>query len=478
MRIPASSAKTTPVLPGLICRACLACLSALLTVTSARAQTGDPTFAPLPSSSPPPPPSLPPGASGAEPLPGAPPPEPVPETEPAQAPERAPVSGGPLFGRKGQWVVLGSSSSAGISASTFSASEANFFNVSGSVGVDTFVLRNLSIGIDAEVGYSDNKGYGAVSLNETTSTHLAGGVRFGLNVPLGRTFSWYPRLTLGIDSDHSDTHTISVASAGASVSAPPPSSTSNVGPWINLYAPLLVHPVPHFFVGFGPRIERDFGVQRGGPYDGSQTMTLGAELTVGGWWGGGGEEPVAESNPPPSERFGEKGQVVLTTAASAYVDSNTYSNSSASSFTLGLTPAFDYFAWDHVSIGADLFVSYSSGSSFDASGTRTDSSSTSIGLGPRLGVEIPFSRLFSLWPQLELGWGSVNSNATSVAGSNAHQRSRTWVQASAPLLFHATTHFFVGAGPYVFHELSDSDQNNYENEQTTIGGSFLLGGWI
>ncbi|MGH7438276.1 MAG: hypothetical protein ACRENE_21535, partial [Polyangiaceae bacterium] len=128
----------------------------------------------------------------------------------------------PLFGGAGQWVILSTSSSAGISSESFSASQANFFDVEVAVGVDRFIVRNVSIGIDAEVGYADFKGYGATGLTETTSNHFAGGVRLGVNVPFGRLLSFYPRVTVGAESKQSDT-------------VPASTFSSHVGAWVNLY---------------------------------------------------------------------------------------------------------------------------------------------------------------------------------------------------------------------------------------------------
>jgi hypothetical protein len=70
------------------------------------------------------------------------------------------------------------------------------------------------------------------------------------------------------------------------------------------------------------------------------------------------------------------------------------------------------------------------------------------------------------------------SNQDAGLGSNDHANIRSWLRVSAPLLIDVTTHFFMGAAPYVLHELSDSDQNNFENDATTFGVSFLLGGWL
>jgi hypothetical protein len=219
----------------------------------------------------------------------------------------------------------------------------------------------------------------------------------------------------------------------------------------------------------------------GGPYAGSQTTTVSADVVIGGWWGGVAEESAAAPSTDAAAvapRFGAQGQFILTTATSASVGGSAYSKSTASSWDAGLSPAFDYFFVDHVSLGLDASVDFGGASSLDASGTQTTSSSKSFGMAPRLGVELALAPSVSLWPMVEIGYGVGSVNQTSVAGSNQHTYSRTWVDASARLLLHATSHLFIGAGPFVFHELSDTDQNNYENDATNVGASFILGGWL
>jgi opacity protein-like surface antigen len=89
------------------------------------------------------------------------------------------------FGSSGQWVVMGESNAFDISHTGFSQSSAKFFDVGGELGVDAFVVRNLSIGFDVEASYSDHRGYGATTLSDTKSSLVSGGVRFGFNVPNG-----------------------------------------------------------------------------------------------------------------------------------------------------------------------------------------------------------------------------------------------------------------------------------------------------
>jgi len=406
-----------------------------------------------------------------------PPPVATPSPEPDEAPEVEPVPEPEVaFGEPGQWVIVAGSTNGAVSSSSFSNSDAHFFSVGGELGVDRFVLRHFSLGIDVAASHGDRKGYNATSLTETKSTSFSGGVRLGFDVPFGRLFSWYPRLTLGLSTLHSDTHTIDVfvPRGGA-----PPSSASRIGPWFNLYAPILVHPVPHFFVGLGPRIEHDFGNMRGGPYDGSQTTIVGLDLTVGGFWGG---PRAAEPAPPPKAtpiRMGRKGQTVLTSATNASLESFSYSHTDASNLSVSINPGFDYFVVDDVSFGIDSGVGHSSATSFDSNGVKSISTSSFFGLAPRLGFHaFIVEDVLSVWLQAELGFGRANESVSAPGSNNAHQRGRTWVAASLPFLVHPTSHWFLGAGPSVSHELSDVDQNEYENDATSVGANFVLGGWL
>ena len=389
------------------------------------------------------------------------------------APQEARVA----FGGQGQWVVMGASNAFDISHTGLSNSSAKYFDVGGEVGIDSFVVRNLSIGFDLSASDSDSQGYDATSLIETKSTAVSGGVRFGFNVLLGEWLSLYPRLTLGLSSTHRHSSTVS---APDDASLLPPSSASSLGPWLNLYVPLLLQPAPHFVIGFGPRVEHSFGVTRGGPYDGSQSTLIGAQLTVGGWWGGSetGARNAGRAAKPIEQPFGDQGHTVFTLATSASVLYRSNSESKGSSTSVNVAPSVDYFLVNNVSIGLDMFVAHDQGRTLGSTGAPTNEDSMSVGFAPRVGVNLPLTASLSFWPQGEIGYGIVTTNLVSAKGTNQHSQTRSWVQVSAPLLLHPASHFFVGAGPYLFHELSDVDQNDYENEATTLGTSLVLGGWL
>jgi hypothetical protein len=422
------------------------------------------------------------------PEPAAPVPEPAAPAPEPPAPRQVPRAMSPLmpdeppeprdqelrvpFGSQGQWVLLGSSNGLGISNQTFSGSSARFFDVGGELGLDRFVARNVSIGLDLAARHSVRRGYVAAGLEETHSTLLSGGVRFGFNLPLPSFFSWYPRLTVGLASWQSDT--VPVPGSG-SVSA---SSESSFGPFVNLFAPFLVQPVPHFVVGFGPRLNQSLAPLRGGPREGAVTTVIGADFVLGGFWGGPGpERPALPPPATPSERaFGAPRAVVLTLATEGSLWWQILSQSKGWKSEITLVPSFDYFVSPNLSFGLSALLTHGEAQQFAGAGAH--SSYRRIGLAPRVGVNLALGSLFSLWPQAELGFGVTNSRQT--VGYVIYQSSRQlwWVTGSLPVLAHVASHFFVGAGPSVSRDLTNTDPHGRENRATTVGASFVLGGWL
>lgn len=387
------------------------------------------------------------------------------------------------FGGRGQWVMMGSSNGFDISNAAFSNSAASNLHIGAGLGLDHFVVDNVSVGFDAEASYHDGKGYGVSTLNQTVSREFAGGIRLGANAPLTESISWYPRLTLMLASSHQTSKQLS-SSNGEPLS--PTVSSSSIGPAVNLYAPLLLHPAAHFVVGFGPRLQHDFGVIRGGPYDGSQSTWLSGEFVVGGWWGGttpevrerGDASDGAKPEKTAEQAFGEPGQLVLTTSTNAWIGHHSYANSKGSSTELVIAPSVDYFVGNGTSMGAEIDIGYSSGSGFDAWGTPTESSSTSFGGALRAGYDVRLSSKASIWLLVGAGYGSVASDISSEKGSNQHTWTRGWIDASAPVLLHPASHFFVGVGPFLFHEFDSRDQYDLEINATRLGVSLILGGWF
>jgi hypothetical protein len=73
------------------------------------------------------------------------------------------------------------------------------------------------------------------------------------------------------------------ASLQANATGAPNNTGTQSSATVSLFAPLLVHPAPHFFVGLGPTLSRDLG--RGSNFLSSDdpSTSAGAALTIGGW---------------------------------------------------------------------------------------------------------------------------------------------------------------------------------------------------
>jgi hypothetical protein len=141
---------------------------------------------------------------------------------------------------------------------------------------DYFVIQGLSLG--AQVVYTHTNVSGPSAEGSTTSTTtntdtFGIGPRVGYNIPINDLLSFWPKLAL-IYTD--------IAMTGAS------GSTFD----IQLYAPLLLHLAPHFFVGLGPKIQTDLTASAN--YAGTnvpnppKTTSYGLYFTIGGWTVPGG----------------------------------------------------------------------------------------------------------------------------------------------------------------------------------------------
>ncbi|QRK04168.1 hypothetical protein JQX13_28280 [Archangium violaceum] len=168
----------------------------------------------------------------------------VPSVAVAQRAETTPAAGSG-FGAAGQ-IAISSDASASIGYST-AGSDAFFINLNPSV--DYFLQQNLSIGAAVLLSRSFNEG------PDLTSLGLS--VRMGYNHALGEQVSLWPRLSVGIQ--HS-----SIGSA---------SGTAFVA---DAFAPVLLHLVPHFFIGAGPRVSFVAG-------DGSG-VSISIDTTLGGYF--------------------------------------------------------------------------------------------------------------------------------------------------------------------------------------------------
>jgi hypothetical protein len=121
--------------------------------------------------------------------------------------------------------------------------------------VDYFFMPQLSLGGQVRFDYDSFEGGG-----HQTSFGL--GPRVGYNIPLAPMFSLFPRVVL------SYTHNSATGAEDSNLLG------------LFLYAPFLFHPVPHFFIGFGP----SFGGNFAGGHGSQRFFVFTLESTVGGYF--------------------------------------------------------------------------------------------------------------------------------------------------------------------------------------------------
>ena len=406
-------------------------------------------------------------------LPDVPVAPPAPPRPPAAEPPYAP------FGSPGQ-VVLGDGTSISATSTQYSGSAASELALSFSPSFDVFLFRNLSIGLRATLSFSDSVGYAAdSSLLRTHSTTVAIGPVFGANVPLGTNFSLWPRLTLAVESVHQDQSVASATTQAASSEVAP--SSTRAGPSVDLYLPLLFHATPHLFIGAGPYVFHDFGRTQGNPNIGGERTTVGGSLFVGGYFGGAAASGPVPRSPASVRPFGEAGQVVIVSDDVLSGSYTAYEGGPTFVSSLGLSVGVDYFVFDNVSIGGVVTAEYTN-QVVATTGGSTKVSHEGLVLGPRLGVNVPMSQELSLYPLVTLAAGPSRYDETSGGNADDYDRIQVTVSIYAPLLVHPVSHFFVGLGPFLTHDLlgdiSFPDGSTATNRATTWGVSFTIGGWL
>jgi len=349
-------------------------------------------------------------------------------------------------------------------------------------GLDWFAYRNLSLGATLHFGYTDDFGYGAdASLDEAEVITVRAGLRIGENVPIAAGVSWYPQLGAGFE--YVELRDEIVKGRSLSIAANPfgVPSTTQVGTWVELFAPILLHPKPHLFVGAGPDIFHDFGSVRGGPDIGGQRTTLGAGVVVGTWWGGLATAAAADTTATNrARRFGEANQIVLSGEMTAGAAWTTYAGVSSSSTTLTIAPGIDYFVVNHFSVGGAFSVRSGHITGINPSaGYPVSDDVASVGGTLRFGVDLPMSTWLSFYPRGSISAGVVRYDEKSSNGENSYSVNVISVGLYAPMLLHLAPHAFVGFGPSVARDLDSAiPHSRIESRSTSAGASLVVGGWI
>lgn len=157
------------------------------------------------------------------------------------------------FGVPGQWVI---STDAELSfrRTTLTHQEGAQTSLSIAPGVDYFIIPNLSLGGGFGIFYTKAGKQNATTFNI--------GPRVGYNFELSRLLSVWPKVGFSFSHANQDT-----ARGQANALA------------INLFAPILLHPVQHMFAGFGPFVDADLTGK-------TRSTSYGLKLSLGGWLNG------------------------------------------------------------------------------------------------------------------------------------------------------------------------------------------------
>lgn len=177
--------------------------------------------------------------------------------------------------------------------------------------------------------------------------------------------------------------------------------------------------------------------------------------------------PTVAANTP-AGRFGDKGQLTVSSDAGLSIETKSVSGVDGSTTTITLRPAIDYFLANNLSLGGFIGVDY-----IRAGGSHA----TTFAIGPRVGYNLAFSDRFTLWPKLGLSYSSTDVSTDVAAGPNTTistgaSGSHIALNLFVPVMFHPVPHFFLGFGPALDTDLSGDART------TTIAGRLTIGGWL
>jgi hypothetical protein len=181
----------------------------------------------------------------------------------AQAiPDVAPNTPAARFGAKGQ-VAISSDVGLTIENTSVSGVDGSTTTVRLHPAIDYFVIDNLSIGGFLGLDYISTPG--------GSSTAFSIGPRVGYNITFADRFSVWPKAGISVSSTSQSADVVNPTGGTTSV------DTSNTAVAVNLFVPVVFHPVEHFFIGFGPVLDADLSGD-------NKSTTFGGRLTIGGWF--------------------------------------------------------------------------------------------------------------------------------------------------------------------------------------------------
>jgi len=205
-------------------------------------------------------------------------------------------------------------------------------------------------------------------------------------------------------------------------------------------------------------------------------------VTVGGYWGGDRiASREADIGPPQRtlRKFGDAHEVVVTNEVLTEGYWTTHAGTGSTSGYLEGLVAADYFVLRHFSVGGFVSGSYSTSTGVDAQTKLTVKAQTdAVGIGFRLGYQIPIFDSVSLYPRATISTGVSDFDERSGASENSYNMAFATVGAFVPIIVEIAPHFFAGFGPGVSHDLTNSYSYGYQNRETTFSAGAELGVWL
>jgi hypothetical protein len=168
-----------------------------------------------------------------------------------------------LFGDRGQ-IAISSDAGLSLSNTSISGQDGSATSLIIRPAVDWFVIDSLSLGGFVGIEYNSAPG--------GSSTAMSIGPRVGYNLRFSERFSVWPKIgfSFASTSQKEDDQTLPT---GEVIEGSDETSTSLQ---LNLFVPVMFHPVEHFFLGLGPAFDLDLTGD-------AKATTIAARLTIGGW---------------------------------------------------------------------------------------------------------------------------------------------------------------------------------------------------
>jgi hypothetical protein len=166
-----------------------------------------------------------------------------------------------MFGAQRQ-IAISSDASLTIQRRTISDVSGGTTSIQLAPAADYFVANNLSIGGFVAFDYTTS--------GDNDSSRFSIGPRVGYNFPFSDLVSIWPK------GGFSYAHTSSTVSVPGSGGSNVSTTTSSGAFALNIFVPVMFHPVRHFFAGFGPFLDTDLSGD-------AKATAFGGKLTIGGW---------------------------------------------------------------------------------------------------------------------------------------------------------------------------------------------------